>query len=57
MKPEPRQVHMGNGRGGVKCRQNIAQLAGMFRVNAGRIILLKQLFQPLMPYRPDHAVP
>jgi hypothetical protein len=25
----------------------------MFRVNAGRIILLKQLFQPLMPYRPD----
>jgi hypothetical protein len=39
----------------VKCRQNIPQLAGMFRVYAAWVVMLKKPFQPLVancPYRP-----
>jgi hypothetical protein len=47
---------MGNGGGGVKRRQNILQLANMFRVYAARVVLLKKLFQSLVadcPYYPE----
>ena len=45
MQPEPRQIHVGNGAGGVKRRQNIPQLANMFRVYAARMALFKEPFQ------------
>jgi hypothetical protein len=32
MQPKPRQVHMGDGGGGMKRHQNISQLAGVLRV-------------------------
>jgi hypothetical protein len=39
---------MGNGRGCVKRRQNIPQLADMFRVYAARVVLFKKPFQSPM---------
>jgi hypothetical protein len=44
VQPESRQVHVGNGRGGVKRRQNIPKLANMFRVYAAWAVLLKEPF-------------
>jgi hypothetical protein len=46
---------MGNGWGSVKHRQNIPQLANMFRVYAARVALFKKPFQSLVadcPYHP-----
>jgi hypothetical protein len=43
-----------NSGSGVKCRQNIPQLAGMFRVYAAWVAMLKKPFQTLVancPYR------
>src|ERR1700687_1554954 len=45
MQPEPRHIHMGNGWGSVKRRQNIPQLANMLRVYAPRIAFFKKPFQ------------
>ncbi len=57
MQPEPRQIHVGNGSGGVKRCQNIPQLANMFRVNATRVVLFKKPFQTLVTNCPYHSVP
>ena len=57
MQPEPRQVHVDNGRGGVKRRQNIPQLPDMFRVYAARVVLFKEPFQPLVADCPYHNLP
>jgi hypothetical protein len=46
---------MGNGSGGVKRCQNIAQLTNMFRVYAARVVVLKKPFQSAVadcPYHP-----
>jgi hypothetical protein len=45
MQPESRQIHVGNGTGGVKRRQNIPQLANVFRVYAAWVVLFKKPFQ------------
>jgi len=57
MQTEPRQVHVGNSWGGVKSRQNIPQLANMFRVNAAWVIVFKEPFQPLVANCPYHTLP
>ena len=41
---------MGNGSGGVKRRQNIPQLADVFRVYAARVVPFKKPFQSLVAY-------
>jgi hypothetical protein len=48
---------MGNGGSGVKRRQNISRLAGMFRVYAARVVLFKKPFQSLVENCPYHRVP
>jgi len=48
MQPESRQIHVGNRGSGVKCRQNIPQLADMFRAYAAWVVLLKEPFQTLV---------
>lgn len=56
MQPETGHIHVSNGSGGVKRRQNIPQLANMIRVYAARVVLFKKPFQPLVancPYHPD----
>jgi hypothetical protein len=57
MQPESRQIHMGNGWGGMKRCQNIPQLAHMFRVYAARVVLLKKPFQSLVADCPYHPAP
>src|ERR1035438_567174 len=57
MQPEPRQIHVSNGAGGVKRCQNIPQLADMFRVYAARVVLFKKLFQSLVANCPYHPAP
>jgi hypothetical protein len=57
MQAEPGQVHVGNGWGGVKRRQNIPQLANMFRVYAAWVIVFKEPFQPLVANCPYHILP
>jgi hypothetical protein len=57
MQLEPRHVHMGNGWGGVKRRQNIPQLANVFRVYATWVVLFKQPLQSLVANCPYHPVP
>jgi hypothetical protein len=55
MQPEPRQIHVGDGSGGVKRRQNIPELASMFRVHAARVVLFEKPSQPPVadcPYHP-----
>jgi hypothetical protein len=54
MQPESRQIHMGDGRSGVKRCQNIPQLFEMFRTHAARIVLLKEPFQTFVPDRPNN---
>jgi len=52
---EARQVHVGNGWGGVKRRQNIPQFANVFRVHAAWVVVLKKPFQSPVadcPYHP-----
>ena len=47
---------MGHGGGRIEGRQNIPQLADVFRVQAARVVLLKKPFQPLVaecPYHPE----
>jgi hypothetical protein len=48
---------MGNGWGSVKRRQNIPQLAGVFRVYAARVVLFKKPFQSLVADCPNHPAP
>jgi hypothetical protein len=55
MQPEPRHVHMGNGWGSVKRRQNITQLADVFRVYAARVVLFKKPFQSLVADCPESS--
>src|ERR1035441_9649611 len=57
MQPEPRQIHVGNGWGGVKRCQNIPQLSNMFRAYAARVVLFKKPFQSLVADCPYHPVP
>jgi hypothetical protein len=55
MQPQSRQVHVSNGGSGVKCRQNIPQLAYMFRVYAAWVVVLKQPLQTLVANCPYHV--
>jgi hypothetical protein len=48
MQPEPRQIHVGDGWGGVKGSQNILRLANVFRVYTAWVVLFKQPFQSLV---------
>jgi len=48
MQSEPRQIHVGDGSGGVKRRQNIPKLADVFRVYAARVVLFRKPFQSLV---------
>jgi hypothetical protein len=48
---------MGNAWGGVNRRQDISQLADMFRVYAARVVLFKNQLQSLEADGPDHPVP
>jgi hypothetical protein len=57
MQPESRQVHVGNRRGGMKRRQNIPQLVGVFRVYLAWVVLFKKPFQPLVADCPYYPVP
>lgn len=57
MQPKPRQIHVRNRRGGMKRRQNIPQLPGMFRVYAAWVVLFKQPFQSLVADCLYHAEP
>jgi hypothetical protein len=44
MQAESRQIHVGNGWGGVKRCQYIPQLANVLRAYAARVILFKKPF-------------
>ena len=55
MQPQLRLVHVGNGWGGMECRQNIPQLVNMLRIYTPRVILLKKPLQPLVANCPYHA--
>jgi len=44
MQAKRRQVHMGDGGGGVKRRRNVPQFANVLRVYAARIVLFKKAF-------------
>jgi len=54
MQSKSRQVHMSNRRGGMKCRQNIPQLIGVFGVYAARVVVFKEPSQPLVADGPYH---
>ena len=54
MQAESRQVHMGNGGGGLKRGQNISQFADVFRVYAARIVVLEEPFESLVADRAYH---
>jgi hypothetical protein len=56
MKPETRQIHVGNRASSIKPRENVTQLLRVFPVHAARVVLLVKAFQPLVAYRPDHSV-
>jgi hypothetical protein len=57
MQPEARQIHVANGSGGVKGRQNIPQLANVIRAYAARVVLFKKPPQSLVADCPYHPVP
>jgi hypothetical protein len=48
MQLKPRQVHMRDACGGVKSRQNVAQLADMLRVDDDWVVLFKLPFHSLV---------
>jgi hypothetical protein len=57
MQPESRQIHVVNGSSGVKRRQDIPQLADMFRVYAAWVVLFEKAFQSLVADCPYHPAP
>ena len=50
-------IHVVNGSSGVKRRQDIPQLADMFRVYAARLVLFEKPFQSLVADCPYHPAP
>ena len=56
MQSQPGLVHVGNRRGGMECRQNIAQLVGMFRIYTPWVVLFKKPLESLVAdcfYHPE----
>jgi len=57
MQSKSRQIHVGNGWGGVERRQDIPNLVNVFRVNPTWIVVFKKPFQAFVANRPYHNLP
>jgi hypothetical protein len=52
---ESRQIHVRDCSCRIQPRQNIPQLAGMFGIDAARIVVLVETPQPFVTNRPNHG--
>jgi hypothetical protein len=57
MQAKPRQIHLSDGWGSVKRRQNVSQLTRVFRVYAAGLILFEKALQSFMANVAYHLVP
>jgi hypothetical protein len=57
VQPEAGHIHVGHVAGRVQPYENIAELIDVFRVNAARVVVFVEAFQPFMAYRRDHPEP
>jgi len=48
VQPKTRQVHIRNGFGCIKARQNVTQFDGMFGNYASRVVVLIETLQPFV---------